>query len=476
VKILEVNKTHMKEWGLDLSNYSAGMTLEPTGAEGELTDDGFTNVRAHVLSALNRADWVVTLPSTIFARFLQTDSTVRLLSAPRLRAAEGEQAELKVGTEVPVPVTTFSAATSGVSTFAPATSFQYRNVGVNLQVTPEVSGSGDITLEVVAEFSLLGDDRAVTGGGENAQTAPTFLTRNVKNVIRLRDGETALVGGLIESSATASVSGVLGVSNIPVIGKLFGDNSKRGEEREVVISLTPRIVRAPKVTEADLVPLPVGTQAVPKVAGAGPGLFGPEPGAEGTGAEAPAPEVEAAPLPSGPEPPAPVLPEAPAGTAPEPLPPGASPVSSAGQTAPAPDEAAGSRPVNVLFSPPELALRVGETASVAVVIVGARDLESVELELAWDGGLAEITEAKPGSLLTLDGSPLAAARTLETGRARVRFSRSTGASGSGAVASLTFRGLREGSGPLTVQRVSVGVGGATSEPAPPPPGRIVVAP
>ena len=130
----------------------------------------------------------------------------------------------------------------------------------------------------------------------------------------------------------------------------------------------------------------------------------------------------------------------------------------------------------MLFSPPEVAVRVGETASVAVVVVGAQDLEWVELEVAWDAGLAEISEAKAGSLLTLDGAPVAAARTLEAGRARVRFSRPTGASGSGAVAALTFRGLREGSGAIAVESVAVGVAGATSQPAPPAPGRIVVAP
>ena len=65
VQIMEVNKTNLRQWGIDLSNYGAGMTLAPTGAEGEVTD-GFTNIRAHVLSSLNRADWVVSLPSTIF--------------------------------------------------------------------------------------------------------------------------------------------------------------------------------------------------------------------------------------------------------------------------------------------------------------------------------------------------------------------------------------------------------------------------
>jgi hypothetical protein len=132
--------------------------------------------------------------------------------------------------------------------------------------------------------------------------------------------------------------------------------------------------------------------------------------------------------------------------------------------------------VNVVFSPPEVALLSGGTGNVAVVVVGARELEWVELVLAWDGNLAEITEAKAGSLLTLDGAPVAAARTLENGRARIRFTRSTGTQGSGAVAALTFKGLREGSGTLMLESVVLGTGGETQQPAPPPAGRIVVAP
>jgi general secretion pathway protein D len=479
VKIMEVNKNNMRQWGIDLANYSVGATLAPTGQENEVGEGGFTSVRAQFLSSLSRADWVVSVPSTVFLRFLQTDSTVKLISAPRLRAAEGKKAELRVGTEVPVPVTTFAAATSGISTFAPATSFQYRNVGVNLTVTPEVSASGDITLEVTAEFSLLGDDRAVSGG-ENPLTVPTFLTRNVTNVIRLRDGETGLIGGLLEQSQTRSLTGVLGVSSIPIIGDLFSDNSRRDEEREVVISLTPRIVRAPKVTEDDLMPLPVGTQAVPKVPGASPGLFGtepePEPEPEGVAPEPPSPTTPTAPTgEAGPGEAATTPTSAPASeTAP---PPGSSPLGSfppAASPAETPGEAeAGS--VNVLLSPPEVAVRAGQTGSVAVVVVGAQGVEEVELVLGWDPTLAEITEVKPGSLLTLDGAPVATARTLESGRARIRFTRTTEAMGSGAVAALTVRGLRPGSGSLTLQSVAVGKAGATVSLEPPPPGRIVVA-
>jgi len=461
VQILGVDRNNLKQWGIDLSNYNLATTFSPTGAEGEV-DSGVTNVRAHLLSSINRADWVVSLPSTLFAKFLQTESTVRVLASPRLRAAEGKKAELKIGQEVPIPITTFTAATAGVGTFAPATSFQYKNVGVNLSVTPEVSASGDITLEMAAEFSILGDDRPI---GE--LSVPTFLTRNVSNTLRLRDGETGLIGGLLLGTEATSFSGVIGLKDIPIIGKIFGDHSKRVDNQEIIISLTPRIVRAPKVTEEDLVPLPVGTQEVPKVKGASPGLFGPAPeGVSAPSARSGAPQPEADDLATGAEPPV-AAPDA----TPE-LPPGASPDSGADATA-AP---AAARPMSALFSPPEIAVATGGRSSVAVVLVGAQDLQWIELSLAWDASLVKLTEAAAGTLLTLDGTPVAAARSIESGRARVRFTRTAPASGSGAVASLTFEGLAAGTTSLVVESVAVGRAGGSERPAPPPPARIVVTP
>ncbi len=130
--------------------------------------------------------------------------------------------------------------------------------------------------------------------------------------------------------------------------------------------------------------------------------------------------------------------------------------------------------MSVVLSPPKVAMRPGETSGLAIVLVGAQDLEWVELVLTWDAAVAEMTEAKAGSLLTLDGVPVAVARTLESGRARVRFTRPSGTSGSGAVAALTFRGLAPGSAALALESVAVGQAGATVPLVPPAPGRIVV--
>ncbi len=118
VQILEVQRTTLKKYGLELSNYSAAATFSPTGAAGELSG-GFTNVRANLLSSLNVADFVLSVPSTVTANFLQTDSGVKILASPRLRAAEGKKTELKIGSEVPIPITQFTATSGGSSTFCP---------------------------------------------------------------------------------------------------------------------------------------------------------------------------------------------------------------------------------------------------------------------------------------------------------------------------------------------------------------------
>jgi len=468
VQILEVNRTSAKRWGLDLSNYTAGLTLSPTGNSSDI-NAGLLSLRAPLLSSINQADWIVSIPSSIFMRFIQNDANVRILAAPRLRAAEGKPAELKIGQEVPIPVTSYTVGLSGGTSggYLPATSFQYRNVGVNLKLTPRVAASGDITLEMAAEFSLLGEDRNV-GSEDNPINVPTFLTRNVTGVLRLRDGETGLIGGLLQGREASNFSGIIGMNSLPIVGKLFGARTKQQDESEVLISITPRIVRAPKVTEEDMVALRVGTQEVPKVDGARPGLFGPEPEAPAAapGAKAaPPPARSAAPATGG-------------GTAP--AAPAAGPDAAGGLPIPTgpggPAVAADARPTTVVFSPPEVALRVGEAGALALVLVGAKDVQSVELTLTWDPALVEVTDVAAGSLLTLDGSPVSAERALESGRARVRLSRAAGASGSGAVVAVTLKGTKPGSGLVSVEALALGHGEGAERPAPPAPGRLVVAP
>ena len=444
VNIFEVNRTRLKNYGIELSNYTAGVTFSPTGAEDE-TALGVTRVRAHLLSSLNLADFVVNIPSTLFARFLQTDSTVKILASPRLRAAEGKKTGLKIGTEVPIPITTFTAAAQGgAQTFAPATSFQYRNVGVNLELTPKVNVSGDVFLELQAEFSILGDDRNV-GSESNPLFVPTFLTRNVTGILRLHDGETSLIGGLVTGRESDSFRGVVGLQSIPILNKLFTSADREKEEGEVVISLTPHLVRAPKVTEADLKALLIGTKEVTRVPSLRQSLFGTE---EAPAAAAPEASPPGVPTPREPAPPAPPAPQAP--------------------QPPAPGQA------RLVWSPAEVRLKAGETATVSMVLVGARNVTGIEMQLAYEGSAVEVVDASPGTLLTLDGAALQTERQLGSGQATFRFTRPQPATGSGAVAVLRVKGLQPGTARIAV--ASFSVPGASDAPAAPAPAQVVVEP
>lgn len=132
--------------------------------------------------------------------------------------------------------------------------------------------------------------------------------------------------------------------------------------------------------------------------------------------------------------------------------------------------------MTVMLSPPDVSLRVGQSAGAAVVLVGGRDVLWVDLTLAYDTTLAQVTDVSSGSLLTLDGSPLQAQRSVEPGRVRVRYTRTTPVTGSGGVAAITLRGLKPGQGVLAVEVLTVGRTGGTETPALPSPGRLVVAP
>ena len=465
VEILEVNRSRLKQYGIELSNYSAQVTFSPAGND---VTGGFTDVRAHLLSSINLADFVVRIPSTLLARFLQTDATVKILAAPRLRAAEGKKTTLRIGTEVPVPVTTFQTTASiPGQAFTPATSFQYRNVGVNLELTPKVHASGEITLEMAAEFSLLGP--VTTLGG---QDLPTFLTRNVNGTLRFRDGETSLVGGLLQGRENATFSGIVGFQSIPLLNRL-GGTRKEKDDTEILISITPHLVRAPKVTEEDLAALNIGTRELVRVQGARPPLFGPEETPSPAPGVSPPAGARPGPRPTPPPPPASGTQIPPGPQLPVPSP-AASPSPEEGP--PPSPQAQGGPLVSAVFSPPESNLKVNTNGTTSVVLMGAKDVARVDLVLTYDPALAEAVDIVSGSLLTVDGASVAVEKNMEPGRVRASLTRPTGVTGSGAVATFTYRGVGVGRSALALESLALRTATGNQEVLVPAPAQIVVSP
>ncbi len=174
--------------------------------------------------------------------------------------------------------TVFGAAAAGGFATIPQSSFTYRSVGVNVEVTPRVTYDGEIILELLVENSTLGGSIDVGG-----QSVPTFGSRKVTTKLRLREGESNLLAGLLRERDRKDLRGFPGLLRLPVFKQFLSDNDQAIEQTDIVMLLTPHIVRTHELTAEDLAPIYIGTQQ-------NIGLGGPPP----LIAPAPAPDAPAA--------------------------------------------------------------------------------------------------------------------------------------------------------------------------------------
>lgn len=265
VEILEVNRTTLKEYGIEITSAVAGVegvagAIFPRETVEERTVDASGNpvTRTRPLTLRDnpykRSNLLITsLPGVIY-RLLKSDGATRLLANPQLRSTEGQTAQARFGDQVPVPVTVFTPFATGGIPQQPVTSFEYKNVGVNIDITPRVHHDGDVTLGLKLEVSSL---------GALFQNNPTFRNRTVTSMIRLRDGETNILAGLISDEERTSVVGLPGLASVPVIGRIFSRNRKETTETDIVMTLTPHIVRRTPLSEEDLRSFAVGGESSP---------------------------------------------------------------------------------------------------------------------------------------------------------------------------------------------------------------------
>ncbi|HEY6552531.1 MAG TPA: secretin N-terminal domain-containing protein, partial [Vicinamibacteria bacterium] len=250
VELLEVNRGRLKEYGIEISSGVSGVE----GIAGAIFPDP-TKVTTLGDNPYKKDNLVVSgLPGVIY-RLLQSDTSTRLLANPQLRTSEGLTAQAKFGDMVPVPVTTFSAIATGGIAQQPITSFEYKPVGVNIDITPRVHHDGDVTLSLKLDISAVGP--------AGFQGLPTFNSRTLTSVIRLRDGETNILAGLISDSERTSLSGVPGLASIPFLGRLFARNKTEVTETDIVMTLTPHVLSRPDIREEELRSFLVGGESSP---------------------------------------------------------------------------------------------------------------------------------------------------------------------------------------------------------------------
>lgn len=251
VQILEVGRNTLKEYGIYLTSGLDAQGIQGI-ASGIFPDPTITSPSD---GPYDRNNLVVTsLPGAV-VRLLQTDSSTRILANPQLRVTEGETAQAKFGDQVPVPVTTFTAIAGGGLPQQPITSFEYKNVGVNIDIAPRVHQDGEVSLQLKLDISAV--------GAPGYQGLPTFNSRTVNSTIRLRDGETNLLAGLILDNERKGLTGIPGLASIPFIGRLFARNEDQVQQTDIVMTLTPHVIRRTEITEADLRSFLVGGEVSP---------------------------------------------------------------------------------------------------------------------------------------------------------------------------------------------------------------------
>ena len=258
VEVLQINTRNLEKLGLLLDPYSVSARIPaPGGVTNLMAPLGAGQFTWDQLKQISIQSFGFTIPSAQID-FIKGNGFAELLANPQLRVSEGQKAQLLIGDKVPIPTTTFQSAfgTGGGAVATPVTSFQYQDVGIKIEVEPRVHHNKEITLKLQLEVSQLGDPVNVGG-----QSQPVIGTRTLAANIRLKDGETNFLAGLFRTDKQRIKDTFPFLGDIPVIGRLLSHTTSDVRTTDVVMTLTPHIIRIPDVTEEDVTPVYVGTDA-----------------------------------------------------------------------------------------------------------------------------------------------------------------------------------------------------------------------
>lgn len=203
------------------------------------------------LNAIARTSSYSFSMGTASAELLLTDSDTKILQNPRIRALDGQKATLKIGQKIPYATGSY---TSTVTTSSVQTQFQYIDVGVNIDLTPNIHSDRDVTLKLAVEVSSQSGSVTISDVDE-----PVISQEKSEQVIRLKDGEVSILAGLISKTDTLSASGTPGLGEIPLLKYLFSTQKHEIKDDEIVFMLVPHVVRAAEVDDDNTQEISMGS-------------------------------------------------------------------------------------------------------------------------------------------------------------------------------------------------------------------------
>ncbi len=460
LELMEVTENSLEHAGLlpvvNASDTSGTYRLGATtvnNTSGMNTNSGFTKIHT--------ADIRVLFPN-LALDFLKSNGDARLVASPNVRVLSGESGEVNIGekisttqSQLSLPTTGTTATTASASSLLGGvgqTSFSYEDVGVKIKVKPRVHNNGEITLELDSEVTTL--KSGSTPG------RPDLGKRQIKTMARLRDGETAIFGGLLKDEEQKGLQGIWGLTDIPLIGRLLGNTNNSKAKTDVILTIRAVLVRKPVLTEQDMAPFN------PEDAASKAGPFSPEP-VKKAPAPKPVPPVV---------PPKPVVPTAPAvkpaapSVAPgaeatpalpatpnpadqqaQPIPPPVPPSDAIQDKKPGvPSEAPPAPSDLVIFmSPVASEIKAGQKARITLTVSGGQGLTSGILELRLPPGL-RLQSVTPGEFLSGEGGGLEQFPGKD-GLLKLVFRRSATGTDAGPFATLELEGLTAGNAPVLIQ-------------------------
>ena len=490
IAVLEVSKNWERTLGIEWPS-SIGIALNPptsstsstsstTSTTGTTTSTN--NLTLYNLAHLKATDFAVTIGSAT-ANLLLTDSNTKILQNPRIRATDAQKAIMKIGERIPIATGSYQtgAATAVVSSLV-NTQFTYQDVGVNIEMTPTVHYDRDVTLKIKIEVTSQSGSVTISG-----VTEPILSQRVVDQVIRLREGEATVLGGIQEKQEMVSWNGIPGLSSIPVLRYLFGSKDHTIDDDDLVFLIVPHVVRTQTLDQVNLRTIDTGpgnqnielrhtAAAVESVPGPSsplaPTLGAPASAAGSAGSFNPAnPSNPASPAHNfGVVPGQSALAAAPAalaqldasadanGQTAQAVASHSIPAAAPGTPATTPATAKAAGNVALMFNAPTQPVAAGSTFQVPVVLMGGTDVASVPLQIEYDPASLSLVNVNPGDLLSRDGQAVALVhRDDGPGNITINAARPPGAagvSGAGVVCVLSFQAKVAGQTSLTMTRAA----------------------
>jgi general secretion pathway protein D len=368
------------------------------------------------------------------ANAVLTDTNTKIIQNPEVRSVDGQTAKLRIGDRIPIATGSFSSGigiaggTAGGISPLVNTQFTYLDVGVNIDLTPRVHPNRDVSLKLKVEVSAHTSDVSIGG-----ITQPVISQRVIEDDIRLKEGEVNIVGGLVQRTESKTLEGWPGFAKLPLLRYLFSHDKTDKQEDEVLIVLTPRIVRIPEWTKANLRAMYSGSETNVQVK---------------RESEVRAPVLQ--PPPTAKPPQAPAANQNMAAPTPAPAP---------QATTPAAGTAPGTAEAKIRFEPQSLTLKTGQTATVGVVVDNVNDLFSIPLLLQYNPAVISVEEVQHGGFLSGGTQEIAIVWQpfKEKGQTIISATRkpnTPGVSGSGTLLGIVVKGVAPGASNLAIVQVN----------------------